>query len=78
MVSPFPGMDPYLEHPDLWSDVHHRLITTLADTLGPQVRPRYVVRVDFHAYREFATSTCPPTCLAPTADHCSENSWLDG
>jgi len=54
-IFPFPGMDPYLEHPDLWSDVHHRLITTLADTLGPQVRPRYVVRVDFHAYRETVT-----------------------
>lgn len=55
MASPFPGMDPYLEHPDLWSDVHHRLVTALADTLGPQVRPRYVVRVDFHAYRETFT-----------------------
>lgn len=52
MGSPFPGMDPYLEHPDLWSDLHHRLITTLADTLGPQVRPRYIVRVDFRTYRE--------------------------
>ena len=33
MASPFPGMDPYLDHPDLWSDVHHRLITVLADTI---------------------------------------------
>jgi len=22
MPSPFPGMDPYLEHPALWPDVH--------------------------------------------------------
>lgn len=55
MPSPFPGMDPYLEHPDLWPDVHHRLITVLADALGPQLRPRYVVRVDFHMYRETPT-----------------------
>lgn len=55
MASPFPGMDPYLEHPGLWSDVHHRLIIALADTLGPQVRPRYVVRVDIHTYRERVT-----------------------
>ncbi len=52
MASPFPGMDPYLEHPGLWFDVHHRLITTLADTLGLQVRPRYVVRVGVRMYRE--------------------------
>ncbi|MBS1251329.1 MAG: hypothetical protein MAG451_00361 [Anaerolineales bacterium] len=52
MTYPFPGMDPYLEHPDIWSDLHHRLITALADTLGPEVRPRYVVRVDFRVYRE--------------------------
>ncbi len=26
MPTPFPGMDPYLEHPDLWRDVHsHRV-----------------------------------------------------
>ncbi|MFN0055331.1 MAG: DUF4058 family protein [Planctomycetales bacterium] len=23
MPSPFPGMDPYLEDPGLWPDVHH-------------------------------------------------------
>jgi hypothetical protein len=26
MQSLFTGMDPYLEHPVLWPDVHHRLI----------------------------------------------------
>jgi hypothetical protein len=41
----FPGMDPWLEHPDVWSDLHNRLITAISDALGPQVVPRYVVRV---------------------------------
>ena len=27
MPSPFPGMDPYLEEPGLWPDVHHELIS---------------------------------------------------
>ncbi|MCK4452049.1 MAG: DUF4058 family protein [Anaerolineae bacterium] len=27
MPSPFPGMDPYLEYPVRWPDVHHSLIT---------------------------------------------------
>jgi hypothetical protein len=26
MRPPFPGMDPWLEHPALWPDVHNRLI----------------------------------------------------
>ena len=46
MPTPFPGMDPYLEHPDMWRDVHHRLIATLADHLAPALRPRYRVKVE--------------------------------
>jgi hypothetical protein len=46
MRPPFPGMDPWLEHPDLWPDVHNRLIMAISDTLMPRIRPRYVVRVE--------------------------------
>ena len=42
----FPGMDPWLEHPDLWPDVHNSLITATRDELMPRVLPRYVVRVE--------------------------------
>lgn len=42
----FPGMDPWLEHPDIWSDLHTSLITAIRDVLNPQVVPRYVVRVE--------------------------------
>ena len=34
MPSPFPGMDPYLEEPVLWSTLHQRLITYIADDLN--------------------------------------------
>jgi Protein of unknown function (DUF4058) len=40
MQSPFPGMDPYLEHPALWPDVHNRLMAALADDLSERVAPR--------------------------------------
>jgi len=33
MPSPFPGVNPYLEHPERWSTVHNRLIVALADVL---------------------------------------------
>ena len=50
MPTPFPGMDPYLEHPGLWEDVHTRLIVAIADVLGPQVRPKYRVAVERRTY----------------------------
>jgi hypothetical protein len=46
MQPAFPGMDPWLEHPDVWSDLHSKLITAMSDVLNPQVVPRYVVRVE--------------------------------
>jgi hypothetical protein len=40
MTSPFPGMDPYLEDPALWQDVHHWLISASASQLQHQLNPR--------------------------------------
>ncbi len=41
MPSPFPGMDPYLEHPNIWEDFHASLAMEIRDQLSPQLRPRY-------------------------------------
>jgi hypothetical protein len=43
-------MDPYLEQPSLWPDVHSRLIVALADVLAPMVSPRYYVAVEERVY----------------------------
>ena len=45
-TSPFPGMDPYLESSDIWSDVHSTLIPLLRDQLVPQVAPTYMAELD--------------------------------
>ena len=50
MPSPFPGMDPYLEQPDLWPEVHSRLLVAIADSLGPQLRPKYRVAIEKRVY----------------------------
>jgi hypothetical protein len=50
MPSPFSGMDPYLETPDLWPDVHHALINEIRTALNPVLRPRYVARVELRVY----------------------------
>lgn len=52
MPSPFPGMDPYLEHPQLWQEVHSRLIVAIADALGPQLRPKYRVAIEKRVYED--------------------------
>ncbi|MFB2897376.1 DUF4058 family protein [Aerosakkonemataceae cyanobacterium BLCC-F50] len=50
MPSPFPGMNPYLEDPELWSEVHHRLITAIADALAPSLLPKYYVAIEKRTY----------------------------
>lgn len=43
MLSPFLGMDPYLEGPK-WTGVHHALSTEIARQLMPKLVPKYVAR----------------------------------
>ena len=50
MRSPFPAMDPYLEHPRVWPGVHHWLIIEIARLLSPQLRPKYRVAVEVRTY----------------------------
>ncbi|MGH2538145.1 MAG: DUF4058 family protein, partial [Candidatus Promineifilaceae bacterium] len=50
MRPPFPGMDPYLEHPALWPDVHNSLITAIRDSLSPRLAPRYFVGLERRTY----------------------------
>jgi hypothetical protein len=52
MPSPFPGMDPYLESPELWPEFHDRLLVAIADALGPQLRPRYRVAIEKRVYQD--------------------------
>ena len=50
MPSPFPGMDPYLEEPGLWPDVHHGLISEMQAQLNRHLRPKYHVRIEERVY----------------------------
>lgn len=50
MSSPFPGMNPYLENPAFWSEVHNRLIVNLADALVSQIPPQYRVAIEQRTY----------------------------
>src|SRR5438132_1155904 len=42
MPSPFPGMDPYLEHPTRWQGVHQGVIASARAALNTMLPPAYV------------------------------------
>jgi len=50
MPSPFPGMDPYLEHPKLWPGFQHQLLACLYQILLPGLVDRYRARVGTRTY----------------------------
>jgi hypothetical protein len=50
MPSPFPGMNPYLEQADVWTDFHDRLVPVIAESLGEQVTPNYIVKLQGQLY----------------------------
>lgn len=50
MPSPFPGMNPYLENPELWPEVHSRLIVAIADAIAPALLPNYYVAIEKRIY----------------------------
>ena len=48
----FPGMDPYLEAPQLWPGVHSRLVVYLADQMEPLLSPRYIAAIEERVFIE--------------------------
>lgn len=72
MPSPFPGMNPYLENPVLWSGLHKRLIVGIANFLSPQLRPKYIVNI---AERVYQTSQ-EDSLLVDISDVAGESSQM--
>ncbi|NLY00139.1 MAG: DUF4058 family protein [Rhodopirellula sp.] len=46
MPSPFPGMDPYLEAPDIWPDLHDRLANQISAVLNSVLPAPYYARLE--------------------------------
>jgi Protein of unknown function (DUF4058) len=45
MPSPFPGMDPFLEHPDFFPDIHDRFTTHLSEAIQAHLPEPYLARI---------------------------------
>ncbi len=50
MSAPFPGMTPYLEHPEGGRVVRNKLIVAITDALTPKLLPRYQVDIEKRIY----------------------------
>ena len=51
MPAMFPGMNPYLEHPDIWPEIHPRFVAALAELLEKEVSERYSIIIRKRVYR---------------------------
>jgi hypothetical protein len=63
MVSPFPGMDPFLEHPFLWPKVHAMLISCLAQAINALVPDGYAAAIGERVYVERSERSIYPDVL---------------
>ncbi len=50
MLSPFPGMDPYLEQPTFWPSFHSKFVVAMADAIESQLSAPYYVEVETRSY----------------------------
>lgn len=50
MPQRFPGMNPYLENPDVWHDFHQGFMSVMRSHLTPQIRPVFFAKIDENVY----------------------------
>ena len=86
MNCPFPGNDPYLEHPVLWEGVHARLMVAIANQLQPKLDPRYVTSIEERVFIEGPQRRIPDVWIqkvreeggvtpSPTRNPIPRSSW---
>jgi vacuolar-type H+-ATPase subunit F/Vma7 len=68
MKPTFPGMNPYLEDPDLWPEVHSWLIVLLARSLNPQLTPKYRAAIEKRVYTDSLLVGIPDVSIFQTQD----------
>jgi hypothetical protein len=68
MNCPFPGKDPYLEHPALWEGVHARLMVAIANQLQPKLDPRYAASIEERVFIEGPQRRVPDVWIQKVGD----------
>jgi hypothetical protein len=73
MPSPFPGMDPYLESPAVWPDLHNRFIALLSEAINAVLPPPLFCSLGSRVYVEETERR-----VEPDADILSPNGSANG
>src|SRR5262245_43421238 len=73
MPSPFPGMDPYLEHPAVFPDLHDSLATYLREALQAVLPPPYYAAIGQRIWVEVSHRAIGPDVLVarPVTPRCA-------
>ncbi len=66
MQPAFIGMNPYLEDPELWTEVHAWLMVLLARSLNPLLTPRYRAAVEKRVYTDAVLVGIPDVSVFQT------------
>lgn len=77
MNFPFPGKDPYLEHPVLWEGVHARLMVAIANQLQPKLDPRYVASIEERVFIEGPQRRIPDVWIQKVRDEGRLTTYAD-
>lgn len=73
MLSPFPGMDPYLENSSVFPDFHDRFVTHLSEAIQPGLPEPYYAALGRRAWVEISERFIGPdvNVVAPDSRHLS-------
>jgi hypothetical protein len=74
MPSPFPGMDPYLEDPEIFRGLHHGLVVYLCESLQPVLPMTYSADIGRRMWTEICQRRSGIDVDAPVANHREANS----
>ena len=67
MPSPFPGMDPYLEAPDIWPDLHDALAAEIRGALNLSLPSPYYARLEMRPEVGIVDECSAPRRIVPDA-----------
>ena len=60
MPAPFPGMNPYLEDPDIFPNLHDKLIVYMEEFIQPQLPKAYYAKASQRVWLEYAEGSRVP------------------
>lgn len=76
MPSPFPGMDPYLEHPHVFPDLYDTLIVYLRSEIQRALPERYVARLGQRTWIEASERPVEPDVSVKVAPRTSSSTAI--